>query len=235
VRHEARRAQRAHTTESEGRDRLKDTVRAVDPPRSANLVANISQNNKKHNTQTPPRQKDTDRAPTTVAGYDAVVQVSSGSPLCIEVLVDDLRELGLVMGCVQFSRGAREVTIFCTLAGSHAADDAEKERVLDSTGLATIRARLRDTLESHHPCLGLSLMSIQLPKHATQVRGARRVSHASHHSGTHPHLFGGGAAKRARGHASSQGLRFERLKAIYPVARAACTVNLSHRAGCTRD
>jgi hypothetical protein len=89
--------------------------------------------------------------------------------MCIEVLVEDLRELGLAMGCVQFSRGAREVTVFCTLAASHAADDAEKQRVLDSTGLAAIRARLRDTLESHHPCLGLSPMSIQLPKHATQV------------------------------------------------------------------
>ena len=111
--------------------------------------------------------------PATVdAGYDAVVQVASGSPMCIEVLVEDLRELGLAMGCVQFSRGAREVTVFCTLAASHAADDAEKERVLDSSGLAAIRARLRDTLESHHPCLGLSLMSIQLPKHATQVSGA---------------------------------------------------------------
>jgi len=109
------------------------------------------------------------RRATADSGYDAVVQVASGSPMCIEVLVEDLRELGLAMGCVQFSRGAREVTVFCTLAASHAADDAEKQRVLDSTGLAAIRARLRDTLESHHPCLGLSLMSIQLPKHATQM------------------------------------------------------------------
>lgn len=115
------------------------------------------------------------RRATPESGYHAVVRVTSGSPLCIEVLVDDIRHLGLTMGCVQFSRGAREVTIFATLAGG-AGSEMEPGYsggcgvpLLDGPALKAMQYRLRDMLENHHPCLGVSLMSIQLPKHATQL------------------------------------------------------------------